>query len=203
MYLVIILILLLILLQLNVCSDVILLLTILILSYLVCKNIIISLIIGLTLYIIIVLMNRSKKHFTKNFENFENENDDDEKETINNMRKKDLKKFDKKTKDRVNHLKNIINKLEKGISLDNDDLKESNNIKDYDFDDSKEDDSEIKKSLSKTPGQLTAHEAQRQTYQLINTVKQLESTMNSLQKPLETGKVILERLEQFKGKNKK
>ena len=47
---------------------------------------------------------------------------------------------------------------------------------------------------------MTADEAQKQTYKLIDTVKQLNATMKTLAPTLKSGQDILEKLESYKMK---
>tara|TARA_B110000037_G_C17112684_1_gene502530 strand:- start:53 stop:607 length:555 start_codon:yes stop_codon:yes gene_type:complete len=183
MYLIIVVILLLLLLQLNVCSDIVLFLILFTVIVMLSKNILVSIFMASIIFIILMELNKKKI-----YERFE------EKE-----------EHDKETQDRVKHLKNIINKLEKGLALNKDDLSETNTIKDYDFDDSKETDEDDDDVLisKKKPIDMTAHEAQKQTYKLIDTVRQLDNTIKTLKPTIDNGNDILKKLESFKLTTKK
>ena len=102
--------------------------------------------------------------------------------------------IDEATKKRVSHLKDMIKKLEGGIALTKDDLTEKNDIKDYDFRKSKVSADEDAKTKDKSLDDLTPREAQKETFELINTVKQLKDTVNELAPVLKEGKTILSSL---------
>ena len=94
---------------------------------------------------------------TENFDNVDGlENDNDN-------------KTDDKDK-RVNYLKQVIKKLEGGIALTKDDLYEKNDIKDYDFKNSKVTEKEKKELKNKKIDDYKPHEAQKETFELISTV---------------------------------
>lgn len=183
MYLVIILVLLIILLQFKIFPDIISFLTIFLILFLLSNDLLISLIISCIVYgILFLIKKRNEQNFMLLNEGFENEKSG----------------HDKETKKRVQHLKKIINKLENGISLNEYDLKENNTIKDYDFDNSKENEDDDKIASKKSPSSMTAHEAQKQTYKLIDTVQQLTETMKNLEPTLKSGQDILDKLETYK-----
>ena len=104
---------------------------------------------------------------------------------------------DEETKKREKKLKSVIKKLEKGMALKDGDFKEKNTIDDYDFDNSVESDEDDKKALTKTKN-LTFQEAQKQTYALMDTIKQLNGTIDALGPRLEEGSKIIKKFEKFK-----
>lgn len=177
MYLIIIIILLLVLLQLNLCKDIILFSIILITVFIISKNVLLSIFVSSIIYLILRELNNMNI-----YERFDEKKEDHNKETNN----------------RVKHLKSIIDKLEKGLSLNENDLKVNNTIKDHDFDDSKETDDDDDDIISKKKtSNMTAYEAQKQTYKLIDTVKQLSDTIETLKPTIDNGNEILKKLENF------
>jgi hypothetical protein len=105
---------------------------------------------------------------------------------------------DPDTKKRVKDMNNLIKKLEGGISLKDEDLFEKNNLDNHNFSQNKESEKERKESDVKGTDELKPHEAQRQAYQLIDTVKQLKDTIHELAPMLKQGKTVLEQLETLK-----
>ena len=149
------------------------------------KNVILSicytLIIWTLLYIILKNYSYSYTNLNEKFEN--------ESESESESRGK---------KERISHLKEIIKKLEGGVALTKDDLIEKNNINDYDFKKSKVSPDEDNNTKDKNINELTPREAQKETFELINTVKQLKDTVNELAPVLKQGKTILNSLSAFK-----
>lgn len=145
------------------------------------KNIIWSFIYTVVIWTLlyVILRNYLNINFSEGFEN-----DNKEKKTD----------IDEDTKKRVSHLKDMIKKLEGGIALTKDDLTEKNDIKDYDFRKSKVSSNEDAKTKDKSLDDLTPREAQKETFELINTVKQLKDTVNELAPVLKEGKTILSSL---------
>lgn len=183
MYLIVILFLLIVLLQFRIYENIILLLIILTISYLITNDIKQTLIISIITFVLIIILNNDKKNIL--MERFEEED-------------KSENHHDEETKERVKHLKSIINKLESGISIKDEDMIEKNNIKDFDFDTSKvkpDDEISIK---NKDVKDYTPSEAQQKTYELINTVKQLDDTIKTLGPTLEIGKQVLDKMKQYK-----
>ena len=88
----------------------------------------------------------------------------------------------------------MIKILEGGIALTDDDLVEKNNIKDYDFKKSRVSKDEDENTKNKDVDEYTPREAQKETFQLINTVKQLKDTVTELAPILKEGKTILSSL---------
>lgn len=144
------------------------------------NNIVLSFIYTVIVWVLlfIVLTNYLNLNVRENFENDENRE----------------KNIDNQTKKRVSHLKNIIKKLEGGIALTDDDLVEKNNIKDYDFKKSRVSKDEDENTKNKDVDDYTPREAQKETFQLINTVKQLKDTVTELAPILKEGKTILSSL---------
>jgi hypothetical protein len=145
-------------------------------------NIVLSFVYAVLVWIILfVILKNYLKKGVGTMENFENDD----------KREKDLEKA---TKKRVSYLKNMIKKLEGGVALTKEDMEEKNEIADYDFKKSRVSDDEDEKAKDKNMEDLTPREAQRETFQLINTVKQLKSTVNELAPLLKEGKNILSTL---------
>ena len=145
-------------------------------------NIVLSFVYAVLVWVILfVILKNYLKKSVGTMENFENDD----------KREKDLEKA---TKKRVSYLKNMIKKLEGGVALTKEDLEEKNEIADYDFKKSRVSDDEDEKAKDKNMEDLTPREAQRETFQLINTVKQLKSTVNELAPLLKEGKNILSTL---------
>ena len=145
-------------------------------------NIVLSFIYAVLVWVILfVILKNYLKKGVGTMENFENDD----------KREKDLEKA---TKKRVSYLKNMIKKLEGGVALTKEDMEEKNEIADYDFKKSRVTDDEDEKAKDKNMEDLTPREAQRETFQLINTVKQLKSTVNELAPLLKEGKNILSTL---------
>jgi energy-coupling factor transporter transmembrane protein EcfT len=144
------------------------------------NNIVLSFIYTVIVWVLlfVVLTNYLNLNLRENFENNENRE----------------KNIDNQTKKRVSHLKNIIKKLEGGIALTDDDLVEKNNIKDYDFKKSRVSKDEDENTKNKDVDDYTPREAQKETFQLINTVKQLKDTVTELAPILKEGKTILSSL---------
>ena len=145
-------------------------------------NIILSFIYAVLVWVVlfVILKNYLNKSL-KTMENFEND-------------EKREKNLEKATKKRVSHLKDMIKKLEGGVALTKDDLEEKNEIGDYDFKKSKVTEEDDERAKDKNMNDLTPREAQKETFQLINTVKQLKSTVNELAPLLKEGKSILSTL---------
>ena len=139
--------------------------------------------------IIWFILHKIKKNYSYSVtENFDN---------VDGLEKNDDKKTDDKDK-RVNYLKQVIKKLEGGIALTKDDLYEKNDIKDYDFKNSKVTEKEKKELKNKKIDDYKPHEAQKETFELISTVKQLKDTVQTLAPLLKQGKSILSSLEVLK-----
>lgn len=122
-----------------------------------------------------------KNYLNINLENFEND-------------EANRQGMDEQTKERVSHLKDMIKKLEGGIPLKKEDLTVKNNLKDYDFKKSKVSPDEDKLAKKKGYDDMTPREAQKGTYELIDTVKQLKETVGELAPVLKEGKSILSSL---------
>lgn len=135
-----------------------------------------------------ILLKIKKNYSYSVTENFDN---------VDGLEKNDDKKTDDKDK-RVNYLKQVIKKLEGGIALTKDDLYEKNDIKDYDFKNSKVTEKEKKELKNKKIDDYKPHEAQKETFELISTVKQLKDTVQTLAPLLKQGKSILSSLEVLK-----
>ena len=105
---------------------------------------------------------------------------------------------DEETQKKVKHLKNIIKKLESGLAITENDLIEKNDIKEHDFDSSIETEDDIISLDKKETKDYTPSEAQKQTYKLIDTVKQLDSTIKTLAPTLEIGKKVLDKMKEYK-----
>jgi 6-phosphogluconate dehydrogenase (decarboxylating) len=88
----------------------------------------------------------------------------------------------------------MIKKLEGGVALTKDDLEEKNEITNYDFNRSRVTEEDDERAKDKKMDDLTPREAQKETFQLINTVKQLKSTVTELAPLLKEGKSILSTL---------
>ena len=73
-----------------------------------------------------------------------------------------------------------------------------NDIKDYDFKNSKVSEKEKKELKNKKIDDYKPHEAQKETFELISTVKQLKDTVQTLAPLLKQGKSILSSLEVLK-----
>ena len=187
MYLLILIFVLIILLQLNISNNLVLLLLLITLAQVITKDFVYTLLISLPIFTILYFMKRNNEKFSENFE------DNDEEET-NNKKLKEKKTHDKETIKKVKHLKNIINKLENGLSITDDDMIEKNNIKDHDFDSNIETEDDIINMRNKDTKDFTPNEAQKQTYQLIDTVKQLNSTIKTLAPTLEMGRKVMDQM---------
>ena len=191
MYLLILVIILIILLQLNISNNLILLLLLITLTQIITKDFIYTLLISLPVFTILYFMKKNNEKFSENFE----DNDDEE---SNNKKLKDKKTHDKETMKKVKHLKNIINKLENGLSITDDDMIEKNDIKEHDFDSSIETEEDVLNMEKKDTKDFTPSEAQKQTYKLIDTVRQLDSTIKTLAPTLEIGRKVIDKMKKYK-----
>lgn len=147
------------------------------------KNLVISFVCSVVVWglLYVILKNYRAVTHREHFENEEKKGD-----------------IDKETKKRVSHLQGLIKKLEGGIALNSDDLNEKNEIADYDFNKSKISEKEARDAKSKSTDDMKPHEAQKETFELINAVKQLKGTINELAPVLKEGKSILSSLSALK-----
>jgi len=153
------------------------------------KNVILSICYTLIIWLLLYIIFQNYSYPTSTIhlnERFENESESESQGQ------------DQDKKERVSHLKEIIKKLEGGIALTKDDLIEKNNINDYDFKKSKVSPDEDYNIKDKNINELTPREAQKETFELINTVKQLKDTVNELAPVLKQGKSILSSLSALK-----
>lgn len=154
-------------------------------AYTITRKPILSVVLTLVIWIILFVIRRNYlgiELFAMN-ESFENGKDEHK---------------DPETKKRVKDMNNLIKKLEGGISLKDEDLFEKNNLDNHNFSQNKESQKERKESDTKNTDELKPHEAQRQAYQLIDTVKQLKDSIHELAPMLKQGKTVLEQLETLK-----
>jgi hypothetical protein len=191
MNLIILIIFLIIILQLNILPNFVMYLILFLVSYIITDDIVYTFIVSTPIFIILYLINISNKNIQEKFEN----NDEEE---SNNVKIKKNPQHDKETMKKVNHLKKIINKLENGISLTNDDLIEKNDLDDFNFDKSVDNDDDLVDIEKKETKDYTPSEAQKQTYKLIDTVKQLNSTIKTLGPTLEMGKQVMDKMKKYK-----
>ena len=191
MYLLILIIVLIILLQLNISNNLILLLLLITLTQVITKDYIYTLLITIPVFTILYFMKRKNERFSENFE-------DNDEEKSNNKKIKKKNTHDKETMKKVKHLKDIINKLENGLSITDDDMIEKNNIKEHDFDSSIETEEDVLNMEKKDTKDYTPNEAQKQTYKLIDTVKQLDSTIKTLAPTLEIGRKVIDKMKKYK-----
>lgn len=165
------------------CSHVATFILIICVIFVITNNYLYSIIYGLIIWGLLFVIRRNYlglNILTESFENVDDEHPDEDK------------------KDRKKYLKKIIKKLEGGISLKNEDLYEKNNLGNHNFSQNKESKKDIENSLTKKDDDLKPYEAQRQTYNLIDTVQQLKETVSGLGPMLKEGKTILEQLEHLK-----
>lgn len=191
MYLLILIILLVILLQLNISNNLILLLLLITLTQVITKDYIYTLLISLPIFTILYFMKKNNERFSENFE-------DNDEEKSNNKKLKKKNTHDKETMKKVKHLKDIINKLENGLSITDDDMIEKNDIKEHDFDSSIETEEDVLNMEKKDTKDYTPNEAQKQTFKLIDTVKQLDSTIKTLAPTLEIGRKVIDKMKKYK-----
>ena len=85
-------------------------------------------------------------------------------------------------------LKQYVNKLGKMSQLKTKDVLDMNDA---------DDDNDVSSKKNKTIENYSPHDAQVQTYKLINTVKNLQKTMESLAPTLKMGKKIMKTYEKF------
>lgn len=183
------------------------------LTLLITKNVLYSAIIGFILYFIFKsLMNSFRKvekfaNSSKNNKKKENEEEVVEKKNINDKKKKSEKfengKLEKTnlnieespiTKNEVMDLDQAAKAMEKfgdllngGIKLNDDDKNETGPL-DIDF----------KSSKYNKEGKSALQQAQIETYQLMDTVKNLEDTIKSLSPVLTEGKKVMDMFNTFK-----
>ena len=146
-------------------------------NYMITKNINFSIMLSFTMSVILYYIDKDNKTTYERFENTE-EDEDLEKEKIKGEK----------------GLNEILEKLDNGIALESDDLKEHNDIDDESFHD-KKDDNNIKGKKIKD---YTPQQAQKETFKLIDTVKQLNHTIQALGPTLKEGKAILSSFESLK-----
>jgi len=156
-----------------------------IITNLIIKEVILSLVI--TCIIWGILYGTMKNYLFNLNENFDNDKKDD----VDHHSKEEKNK-------RISYLKEVIKKLEGGIALKEDDLYEKNDIKDFDFTESKVTEKEDEDRKKKPLKEYKPFEAQKETFELINTVKQLKETVATLAPILKQGKSILSSLEALK-----
>ena len=147
------------------------------------KNLVLSFVYSVVVWGLLYIILKNYRSITSR-EHFENEEKKDD--------------IDKETKNRVSHLKGLIKKLEGGIALNSDDLNEKNEIADYDFNKSKISEKEARETKTKNADDMKPHEAQKETFELINAVKQLKGTIHELAPVLKEGKNILSSLSALK-----
>lgn len=147
-------------------------LLIFIISNMLSKNMSFSLILSSVILVILFLMDNNNKNTFENIENFENDK----------QRIAGEKGLDK-----------ILEKLDNGIKLEEEDITEHNNIKNESFDD-KKDNLDTKGNIE----DYTPQQAQHETFKLIDTVKQLKHTIEALAPTLREGKQILSSFEALK-----
>jgi hypothetical protein len=166
--------------------------------YLLCliisKNMVYSLVGAILLFLVINLM-INNKNFVENFEN-ENDNDDDddknkEKEEFSNDNTKEFineleEIMTPESKKASNNIKDLLKKANGGIKLTDDDVKESKALG-INTDELSND---------KKPNAL--RDAQKETYELINTVNTLKDTLLTLSPVLTEGKKLMNMFESVK-----
>lgn len=155
------------------------------------KHIVLSVVLAIAIWLTLFVIKRNYlglEFFAVN-ENFENDESGDAIEGEHP---------DPDTRKRASDMKKLIKKFEGGISLKDEDLFEKNNLDNHNFSQNKETEKDKRDIDKKNTNDLKPYEAQKQTYQLIDTVKQLKDTINELAPMLKQGKDVLGQLETLK-----
>jgi hypothetical protein len=158
---------------------------IILIGQMITRRIVLSVVLAICIWSVLFIVKRNYlglEFFAVN-ENFENDEEEHP---------------DPDTRKRASDMKKLIKKFEGGISLKDEDLFEKNNLDNHNFTQNKETEKEKTESTDKKTDDLKPYEAQRQTYQLIDTVKQLKDTINELAPMLKQGKDVLGQLEALK-----
>jgi prepilin signal peptidase PulO-like enzyme (type II secretory pathway) len=179
--------------------------------YLLCliisKNMVYSLIGAILLFLVINLM-INNKNFVENFENEDDNNDDENKESFDNGDDDDEDKNKEKEEFSNDDTKEFINELEAIMTPES--KKASNNIKDLLKQANggiKLTDDDVKESkalgintdeLSNDKKPNALRDAQKETYELINTVNTLKDTLMTLSPVLSEGKKLMNMFESVK-----
>jgi hypothetical protein len=193
-------------LKLNIYTEKVLVFFILyLLCLIISKNMVYSLIGAILLFLVINLM-INNKNFVEKFENeddndddenkesFENDNDDDNDKEKEEFSNDDTKEFineleaimTPESKKASNNIKDLLKQANGGIKLTDDDVKESKALG-INTDELSND---------KKPNAL--RDAQKETYELINTVNTLKDTLMTLSPVLSEGKKLMNMFESVK-----
>ncbi len=172
-------------------ERIVIFMTIFILILIISKNLIISIVLGIILFLMINLLMNSRIAL----ERFQNENEkDSEKESEKKTKKEhdDEPAFDKNIfesetfKNSTDGIQELLKKVNGGIELKEDDLKETDklgvNVEKY---------SDDKKHNA-------LKQAQKEAYELIDTVNALKDTVNTLSPVLSEGKKLMDMFQNLK-----
>ncbi len=171
----------------DVKSRILVFMTIFILTVVISKNFIISIIISIIVFLLINLL----INYKSSLEKFQNEKDEKEtkdvKEVANNEPSFDKNIFDSDIfKKSTSGIQDLLKKVNGGIELKDDDLKETEKLG---IDTSKYSD-------DKKPNALK--QAQKEAYELIDTVNALKDTVNTLAPVLSEGKKLMDIFQNLK-----
>lgn len=147
-----------------------------IIIYMITKNISFSLILSTVICIILIFMDRNNQ---MTYEKFENDTDIDS---------------NKKKIEADAGLNQILDILDEGISLGENDKNEHTEIQGEQFNNNHDDNNTGGKKIE----EYSPQQAQKETFKLIDTVKQLKHTIDALGPALSAGKDILKSFEALK-----